>query len=112
MQLEIDGKTIETTDNGYLLSQDDWNTALAEVIAEHEDITLTDKHWDLLNYLRDEFINNGGSQPTTRKMVKAMSDIWGEKVDTKALYTLFPNDPSKQGGRIAGLPESKRKGGY
>ena len=112
MQLEYEGKTIETTDSGYLVSQDDWNEALAATIAEQESITLTDKHWDLINYLRDEFNNNAGNQPNTRKMVKAMSDIWGEKIDTKALYDLFPLDPSKQGGRIAGLPESKRKGGY
>ena len=45
-------------------------------------------------------------------MVKAMSEIWGEKVKSKDLYDLFPGDPSKQGGRIGGLPESRRKGGY
>ena len=41
-----------------------------------------------------------------------MSEKWGEKIDQKTLYDLFPLDPSKQGGRIAGLPESRRKGGY
>lgn len=112
MQLEFDGKPIETTDSGYLISQDDWSKELAEHIAKQDDLELTDKHWDLLNYLRDEFFDNAGNQPNTRKMVKAMSDIWGEKIDTKVLYELFPQDPSKQGGRIAGLPESKRKGGY
>ena len=112
MQLEFDGKSIETTDSGYLVSQDDWSKELATHIAKQESLELTDKHWDLLNYLRDEFNDNAGNQPNTRKMVKAMSSIWGEKVDSKALYDLFPQDPSKQGGRIAGLPESKRKGGY
>jgi len=112
MQLEINGNTIETTDSGYLVSQNDWNEDLAKEIAKQEDIELTDKHWDLLNYLRDEYNDNGGNQPNTRKMVKAMSDVWGEKIDAKKLYELFPQDPSKQGGRIAGLPESKRKGGY
>jgi tRNA 2-thiouridine synthesizing protein E len=41
-----------------------------------------------------------------------MSERWGEKAEQKTLYDLFPLDPSKQGSRIAGLPESKRKGGY
>lgn len=112
MAFEFDGKTIETTDNGYLTSQDDWSEALAQHIANQDDLQLTEKHWDLINYLRDEFFSNAGNQPNTRKMVKAMSDIWGEKVDAKVLYDLFPLDPSKQGGKIAGLPESKRKGGY
>jgi len=49
----------------------------------------------------------------TRTLVKAMSRTWGDKsINAKTLYDLFPGDPSKQGGRIAGLPESRRKGGY
>jgi sulfur relay (sulfurtransferase) DsrC/TusE family protein len=28
------------------------------------------------------------------------------------MYDLFPGNPSKQAGRIGGLPESMRKGGY
>ena len=77
-----------------------------------EHIELTPRHWDLIDYLRDEYINNNQSTPNTRTIIKAMSERWGEKVEQKALYDLFPLDPSKQGGRIAGLPESKRKGGY
>ncbi|MEM7565327.1 MAG: TusE/DsrC/DsvC family sulfur relay protein, partial [Pseudomonadota bacterium] len=51
--------------------------------------------------------------PNTRTMVKGMTKIWDDKsVNAKTLYDLFPGDPSKQGGRIAGLPESRRKGGY
>lgn len=112
MSYEINGKTIETSDNGFLLNQDDWSEDLAQLMAEKENITLTDRHWDLVNYLREEYFDNSGNQPNTRNMVKAMSKAWGEKIDAKVLYELFPNDPSKQGGRIAGLPESKRKGGY
>ncbi|MGD8939868.1 MAG: TusE/DsrC/DsvC family sulfur relay protein, partial [Gammaproteobacteria bacterium] len=74
--------------------------------------TLTDKHWDLIKFLRDEYFNNNQNQPNTRNIVKAMSDKWGQKLGQKDVYELFPLDPSKQGGRIAGLPESRRKGGY
>ncbi len=45
-------------------------------------------------------------------MIKQMSDQWGSKIKSKDLYDLFPGDPSKQGGRLAGVPESRRKGGY
>ena len=112
MSIEFDGKTIETTPNGYLVNVEDWSEALAEVIAKEEGVELTEKHWDLMNYLRDEYINNGGNQPNTRNIVKAMSAKWGEKIAQKDIYDLFPKDPSKQGGRISGLPESRRKGGY
>jgi len=112
MSIEFNGKTIETTPMGYLANQDDWSEDLARHIAQAEGLTLTDKHWDLINYLRDEFFNNNQNQPNTRHIVKAMSDKWGTNVGQKDVYDLFPKDPSKQGGRIAGLPESRRKGGY
>ena len=112
MAFDFNGTEIATTANGYLENLDDWSEDLAKAMAAAEDIELTDRHWDIINYLRDEYINNGQNQPNTRKIVKAMSAKWGEKVSQKDVYTLFPLDPSKQGGRIAGLPESRRKGGY
>jgi tRNA 2-thiouridine synthesizing protein E len=112
MPYEFQGKTIETDANGYLVNLEDWSEDLARHIAEIEGVELTDKHWDLINYLRDEYINNSGNQPNTRNIVKAMAAKWGANVIQKDIYDLFPKDPSKQGGRIAGLPESRRKGGY
>jgi tRNA 2-thiouridine synthesizing protein E len=112
MSFEFEGNTIETDANGYLVNQEDWSKELAEHLASLESIELTDRHWDLMNYLRGEYFDNGGVQPNTRTLIKAMGSEWGEKIKQKELYDLFPLDPSKQGGRIAGLPESRRKGGY
>ena len=112
MTIEVGGQTVETDANGYLANIEDWSEDVAKAIAEQEGVELTEKHWDLINYLRDEYINNGGNQPNTRNIVKAMSAKWNEKIGQKDVYELFPKDPSKQGGRIAGLPESRRKGGY
>jgi len=114
MAYELSGKTIETDKNGYLVNLDDWNEDLAKVIAVQEDVdNLTPRHWDVVNYLRDEYINNAGNQPNMRNITKAMQSIWDEKkVDTKAIYVLFPMGPSKQAAKIGGLPESRRKGGY
>ncbi len=113
MTLEVEGKTVETTPSGFLANVEDWNEQIAAVIAEQEELELTDRHWDVINYLRDEYINNAGNQPNTRNMVKAMAKKWNDKsINAKTLYDLFPGDPSKQAGRIGGLPESRRKGGY
>jgi len=113
MSINVNGSEIATTETGFLENHEDWSEAVGEAIAAQEKLELTQRHWDLLNYLRDEYINNGGNQPNTRNLVKAMSKIWDDKsVNAKTLYDLFPGDPSKQGGRIAGLPESRRKGGY
>ena len=112
MGIEFRGRTVETTSSGYLVDQDDWSRELAQEMAAAEQIELTRKHWDLIDYLREEYFDNNQSTPNTRTILKAMSERWGDKVDQKTLYDLFPLDPSKQGGKIAGLPESKRKGGY
>lgn len=113
MAYEYEGKTIETNDNGYLLNSEDWSEGLAQVIADAEGLgTLTEKHWDIINYLRDEYFNNAQNQPNERTILKAMGDKWGTKIGQKDTFALFPKMPSKQGGMIAGLPESRRKGGY
>ena len=112
MAIEINGKTVETTATGYLVDINDWNEEVAAAIAQTEGLSLTEKHWDVMNYLRNEYVNNGGNQPNDRNMNKAMSEVWGHKVSSKELYDLFPGKPSKQAGQLAGLPETKRKGGY
>ena len=67
----------------------------------------------MTEYLREAFFEHGGEQPSNRAILKAMQDKWaGRKVDNKTLFDLFPRNPSKQAGMIAGLPESMRKGGY
>ena len=112
MSIEVDGKTIETDGNGYLVDINDWNEAVAEEIAKAEEIELTKKHWDLVNYLRESYVNENGHQPNNREINKHLAKVWGEKVGSKDAFNLFPGTPSKQAGKIAGLPESKRKGGY
>lgn len=114
MAYEVNGKTIETTEAGYLVDLNDWNEEVARVIANEEGLgELTDKHWDVLNYLRDEYINNNGNQPMERIIQKAMAEKWGDKkLSSKDMYNLFPRAPSKQGLKVAGLPATNRKGGY
>lgn len=113
MSYEVNGQTLEADANGFLLNVEEWSEAVAQVIAEKEGIELTEKHWDVINYLRDEYLNDGGKQPNMRTIVKAMQEEWDDKsVDTKAIYHLFPVNPDKQASRIGGLPDTKRKGGY
>jgi len=113
MSYEVNGTTIEADDNGYLTDTNAWNEEVAAAIAAAEGIDeLTKEHWDLVNYLRDAYMNENGHQPNNREINKAMSKAWDRKVGSKDVFALFPTGPSKQAGKIAGLPESKRKGGY
>jgi len=113
MTYEVNGKTLETTENGYLANQDDWDKDVAQAIAAAEGLSLTQDHWDVIEYLRDAWFNHNGEQPNNRAILKAMQDKWPDrKVDNKTLFDLYPGNPSKQAGKVAGLPESMRKGGY
>lgn len=112
MAIEVNGMTIETTNHGYLVNHQDWNEDVARKLAELEGITLTDKHWDVLSYLREEYIHNNQNQPMERVVLKDLGKTWGTKPTSKDLYVLFPLAPTKQGTKIAGLPEVLRKGGY
>ena len=113
MTYEVNGKTLEANENGYLANQDDWDKDVAGAIAAADGLTLTQDHWDVIEYLRDAFFNHNGEQPNNRAILKAMQDKWPDrKVDNKTLFDLVPGNPSKQAGKIAGLPESMRKGGY
>lgn len=112
MTISFDGNDIEVNGNGYLVNAEDWSEGLARVLAETDGLTLGQEQMDIINYLRDEYFNNNNNQPNTRTIVKAMAEQWGKDVDQKYVYDLFNGDPSKIAGRIAGLPESRRKGGY
>ena len=84
----------------------------ADKMAAQDGITLGEEQMSIINFLRDQYFNNNQTQPNTRTIVKAMAEEWGRSVDQKEVYDLFNGDPSKIAGRIAGLPESRRKGGY
>ena len=55
MSLEYEGSTIETDENGYLVSLDDWSEGVADKLALDEDIEMNDQHWDIINFLRDYY---------------------------------------------------------
>ena len=114
MAIEVNGKTIELDGNGNMVDHTQWDEDVARALAAEDDTIgeLTQEHFDVLNYLRDEYASNNQSQPMERQINKDMGKIWGKKVSSKDLYQLFPGAPSKQGNRIAGLPFVARKGGY
>ena len=113
MNYAVNGRTLEATETGFLVSTDDWDKEVAAGIAAAEGLELTQDHWDVIDYLREAYFDHNGEQPNNRTILKAMQERWpGRQVDNKTIFDLFPGNPSKQAGKIAGLPESMRKGGY
>jgi tRNA 2-thiouridine synthesizing protein E len=109
MSYTVNGETLETDAEGYLLEAD-YRDEVADVIAAAEGITLGDDHWKVIRYLRDEYREHGHT-PNFRNMVKGLQDVLPD-CDSKSLYELFPVGPAKQGAKVAGLPQPLGKGGY
>ena len=106
MALEINGKSIDLDDDGYLVDRTQWNEEVAKALAVTEDLPLTDKHWEIINFLRayyEEFQIAPMIKILTKEIAK-LHDI--DKRDaSKALYELFPSGPAKQACKLAGLPK-------
>jgi tRNA 2-thiouridine synthesizing protein E len=83
---------------------------VAIAIAAAEGIALTDDHWEVIRFLRNEYQENGHS-PNFRNLLKGFQALRPD-VDSKFLYDLFPVGPAKQGAKVAGLPQPYGKGGY
>ena len=95
----IAGKSVDVNDEGYLLDASQWNKEIAQEIAREADIPeLTEDHWKVIDFLRKDAEEKGGS-PTIRRLKKSGG------IDTKLLYSLFPDGPLKKATKIAGLPK-------
>lgn len=104
-KFEFKGKSYAVTCMGNLLELHRWNEELAEFLAQKEGIELTEDHWEILNFLRS-FYFEFGVTPMVKILMKHLANELGvENMDREYLYKLFPKGPSRQGSRIAGLPE-------
>lgn len=105
MTYQLDGKTIEHDEEGYIVDISEWNEELADIIAREEEIEMNDEHWEVVNFLR-EYYEEYQIAPAIRVLVKALKRKLGEdKGNNKYLYQLFPYGPAKQACKIAGLPK-------
>jgi tRNA 2-thiouridine synthesizing protein E len=86
---------------GFMTDPDEWTPQIAESLAREEGINpLTERHWQVIRFVRDEFKRSSES-PTLRTINKKSG------VETKELYELFPKGPAKKVARIAGLGKPK-----
>ena len=93
--------TLARDADGNLANRADWTKEIAIQLAMEEGIAeLTDRHWLVINYMREQFEAKGDA-PSIRKLTKESG------VATKELYALFPKGPAKKAAKIAGLPKPK-----
>ena len=105
MSIEVNGKTYETDEEGYLVNLSDWSEEVADAIAKQENVEMTPNHWEVVNFLR-EYYTEYQIAPAVRVLTKAIGKTLGpDKGNSKYLYELFPYGPAKQACKIAGLPK-------
>lgn len=97
METAIMNQTLATNAEGYLLDYKQWTREWAIELANNYGIELTDKHWEVLNWLRQKQAENVAL--SIRKV--GNSGI----VDIKQFYQLFPGGPLKISSKIAGIPK-------
>ena len=88
----------EVNDEGFFVHPEQWTEAMVPELARREGIELTDRHWTVIRFMREQYLANGAG-PTVRTLGKTSG------VSIKELYQLFPKGPAKIAARLAGIPK-------
>jgi tRNA 2-thiouridine synthesizing protein E len=94
----IAGKEVTVDDEGFLTEYEEWDEELGTVLATNIGIEMTDDHWRVVKFLREDFVDQGETATLRR-----VSTVGG--VPTKELFVLFPKKPAKKMSYVAGLPK-------
>lgn len=94
---EIGDITVHFGEDGFMTVPQEWNEEVAGVLAAEIGLDpLTDRHWQVIKFCRQDYQERGES-PTLRRITQAAG------VPTKELYQLFPKGPAKKVAYVAGL---------
>ena len=93
----IAGVNVKVNAEGYFEDPTQWNKDMAIEMAGEYGIQLTDKHFAVLEFLRNKHM--AGEQLTIRRV--GQSGI----TDIKEFYQLFPGGPLKISSKLAGIPK-------
>lgn len=99
MKKVIAQQEIEVNEEGYLQDFSQWDRSVGEALASEHGITMTDRHWEVIDYIQDKFKKE---EPLSVRGIKKSGVI-----DIKEFYSLFPGGPLKVSTLIAGIPKPK-----
>jgi len=93
----IGGVELHVDDEGFMTDPSEWSEELAPTLAKEIGIDeLTDTHWTVIRFLREDFAKEG--QTATLRRVSTMAGV-----PIKDLYQLFPKKPAKKMSYVSGL---------
>ena len=88
MALEINGKSLETDEEGYLQNLSDWSREVADHMAKMDDCDLSDNHWEVINFLR-EYYEEYQIAPAVRVLTKAIGRKLGKALIPTSRRSLY-----------------------
>jgi len=89
------GATVDVDADGFMTDPGKWTQEIAEGIAAEVGITLTDRHWVVLTFVREDAVDQG-EPPGVRRITK-LTDV-----SMKEIYQLFPKGPGILASKLAG----------
>lgn len=106
MNVVLAGINVEVDDDGYLKHNKDWSPIIADALAQQQQLTLTEAHWEIINAIRN-FYQQYQRSPTTRVLLKYLAQQLGtQKSSSIYVMQLFGGGtPAKSIAKLAGLPK-------
>jgi TusE/DsrC/DsvC family sulfur relay protein len=97
-------KELERDGDGHLRDFAAWTPAWAEEQARADGLELTADHWQVIQVLRG-YYEDFEIAPPIRALIEILRErLQDARFSSRELYRLFPEGPSKQACRYAGLP--------
>lgn len=97
--IQVDGRQVETNEEGFLVNFSDWDEEVTRAYARLENLAeLTEDHWMVIYYIRD-YYGLFKTAPMIRKLCKETGFTQPQ------IEEMFPHGPIKNVCKLAGLPK-------
>ena len=96
----IAGQILDLNEEGFLTIPSQWTEEVGAELAKLIGVPMTDAHWKMIRFLRDDFAAQGETATLRRASTQT-------GVPVKELFALFPAKPAKKMAYVAGLPKPK-----
>ena len=101
-----EGSVLELDEEGHLVDHTQWTPAVAQQLADTLSVTLTDRHYQILQQVRafhDEFNHPPSTRPLIKYLMKTLPDM---DISNQQLQQIFNTGlVARHVNRIAGLPK-------
>ncbi|MEI6621354.1 MAG: TusE/DsrC/DsvC family sulfur relay protein [Actinomycetes bacterium] len=94
----VAGTEVSVNDEGFMTQYDQWTEDIGAELATNIGVEMTDEHWKVIRFLREDYKETGETATTRR-----VQTVGG--FPTKVQFQMFPKKPAKKMAYIAGLPK-------